>query len=91
MKLQHTGVAILFGLGLVGSPLLVYAEEEGSSSGQHVQDHQSHHAKDSKVKPTGIAPAAQEGSGSTVDVNTAQQDGREKPAAAKEKVDEGSH
>lgn len=91
MKLQHIGIAVLLVGGLLGTPVLTHAEEEGSSSGQQMQDHKNHHAKDSKVKPTGTAPSTQEGSGTTVEANTVQQDGRGKPATAKEQTSEGSH
>jgi hypothetical protein len=91
MKPQHIGVILLLVGGLLGAPVLTHAEEEGSSSGQSMHEHQSHHAKDGKVKPTGTAPSTPEGSGTTVEANTVQQDGRGKPAAAQEPTNEGSH
>lgn len=91
MKLLHIGIALLMVAGPLGTAVLTHAEEEGSSSGQQMQDHKSHHTKESKVKPTGTAPSAQDGNGTTVEANTVQQDGRAKPAATKEQTSEGSH
>jgi hypothetical protein len=90
MKLQRIGVALLLAAGLIGFPFMVYAEEEGSMSGQETHGGQAHHAKDSMKKQTSTAERLQEGSGAAPQAAAAQ-DGQGKRAAQQEQADEGSH
>lgn len=90
MKLQKTGVALLLVAGLLSSPSLAHAEEEGSMSGHHPHDGQGHRAEDTKKKQPSASEHAQEGSGTAPQASTAH-DGQGKPDSQQEKVDEGSH
>ena len=90
MKLQRTGVALLLAAGLLSFPFRPHAEEEGSMSGQHAQDGQDHHAKDSMQKHTDAAERLHEGS-DTAPQAAAAQDIYGKRAPQHKQADEGSH